>query len=388
MSCEECIGGIEPQPSCEAGDPIYAEVTGDDRVHIWWGDQPEPEQGDTFFFGFESGLEGWTNIDADGDGNVWVNSLYSDNYSGYDYYGLAHGGNYFVYSQSFRDGDWYSPSGYVYNANNYLVTPQKYAIVNGSTLTFWADNANDDYPDYFEVCVSTADNPTASSFTRVWSHNGAKSGEKTAVRHIGDRFEYWRSHTVDLSAYAGQQVWIAFHHQDYDEYEIWIDDVTLSVNAKGDRDGIIGYNIYRSTDNVNYTLIATVDGDVTEYFDNPGSGTYYYQVTALYADGCESDPAISGENPNQNYVVVGVTGIGENSAEVNLFPNPTKGNVTIQAMNMHRITVVSVLGQVVFDTELDQDEYILNMSKFNTGMYMVRVYTDEGVTVKRVTVLH
>ena len=55
---------------------------------------------------------------------------------------------------------------------------------------------------------------------------------------------------------------------------------------------------------------------------------------------------------------------------------------------MHRITVVSVLGQVVFDTELDQDEYILNMAKFNTGMYMVRVYTDEGVTVKRVTVLH
>ena len=110
-------------------------------------------------------------------------------------------------------------------------------------------------------------------------------------------------------------------------------------------------------------------------------------MTALY-DGCESDPAISGENPDQNYVVVGVTGIGENSTIVNLFPNPTKGNVTIQAMNMHRITVVSVLGQVVFDTELDQDEYILNMAKFNTGVYMVRVYTDEGVTVKRVTVLH
>jgi hypothetical protein len=57
-------------------------------------------------------------------------------------------------------------------------------------------------------------------------------------------------------------------------------------------------------------------------------------------------------------------------------------------MNMNRITVVSTLGQVVFDTELDQDEYVLNMSQFNTGMYMVRVYTDNGVTVKRVTVLH
>ena len=122
---------------------------------------------------------------------------------------------------------------------------------------------------------------------------------------------------------------------------------------------------------------------MTEYFDTPEAGTYYYQVTAVYADGCESAPAVSGIDPTVNYVVVGVTGIGENEANVNLFPNPTKGNVTIQAKGMNRITVVSVLGQVVFDTELDQDEYIMNMAQFNT-----RVYTNEGVTVKRVTVMH
>ena len=152
-------------------------------------------------------------------------------------------------------------------------------------------------------------------------------------------------------------------------------------------DGIIGYNIYRSEDNVDYAVIGTVGANATEYFDNPGEGTFYYQVTALY-DGCESEPAVSGEDPTVNYVMVGRTGIGENSTEVNLFPNPTKGNVTIQAMNMHRVTVVSVLGQVVFDTELDQDEYILNMAQFTTGMYMVRIYTDGGVAVKRVTVMH
>jgi hypothetical protein len=157
----------------------------------------------------------------------------------------------------------------------------------------------------------------------------------------------------------------------------------------GNRDGeIVAYNIYRSVDGVEYELIGTVPGDVTEYFDAPEAGTYYYQVTAVYADGCESEPAISGIDPEVNYVMVGVTGIGENSDNVNLFPNPTKGNVTIQAKGMNRITVVSVLGQVVFDTELDQDEYILNMAQFNTGMYMVRVYTNEGVTVKRVTVMH
>ena len=54
---------------------------------------------------------------------------------------------------------------------------------------------------------------------------------------------------------------------------------------------------------------------------------------------------------------------------------------------MSRITVVSVLGQVVYDTEVSADVCTLNMSQFNAGMYMVRVYTENGVTVKRVTVM-
>ena len=270
--------------------------------------------------------------------------------------------------------------------DNYLVFPQS-SIANGSTFSFWACGQDASWAgEHFGVAISTTGNTSAADFTTIQEWTMTAKGTK-AVRDGRDQGN-WYQYTVDLSDYAGMDVYIAIRHFNCtDMFYLDVDDVELGIANKGNRDGIIGYNIYRSTDNVDYVLIATVDGDVTEYFDAPGAGTYYYQVTALY-DGCESDPAISGENPDQNYVVVGVTGIGENSTDVNLFPNPTKGNVTIQAMNMHRITVVSVLGQVVFDTELDQDEYILNMAKFNTGMYMVRVYTDEGVTVKRVTVLH
>ena len=189
------------------------------------GPGPQPG-GSSFEFGFEDGFEGWTTIDNDGDGLNWVNSVNSINASGYDYTGLAHGGNYFVYSQSYIDYDG------AYDADNYLVSPQKYSIGSGSTLSFWADNANDSYPDHFAIAISTADTPSASSFTDIWSHSGAKSGEKVSVRNTNGRYENWRSHSVDLSAYAGQDVWIAFHHQDYDEYEIWIDDVTLTSGAK------------------------------------------------------------------------------------------------------------------------------------------------------------
>jgi len=72
---------------------------------------------------------------------------------------------------------------------------------------------------------------------------------------------------------------------------------------------------------------------------------------------------------------------------VALFPNPTTDNVTIQAEGMSHITVTSVLGQVVYDADVNGDEMVLNMGQFNAGMYMVRINTANGVVVKRVTVM-
>ena len=242
---------------------------------------PGPGAGDTFECGFENGLEGWSTIDNDGDGLTWVNSVNSTSASGYDYTGLAHGGNYFVYSQSYID--------YVgaYNADNYLITPQKYAITSSSTLTFWADNANDSYPDHFAIALSTADTPSASSFTDVWSHQGAKGEGRAATRHDGARYQNWRSHSVDLSAYAGQSVWIAFHHQDYDEYEIWIDDVALTTGAKDGERHLEGFKVLcTSIDGEPIFTTNTVNPFCQVATDELVEGEHYIcKVAAIYSTG-------------------------------------------------------------------------------------------------------
>ena len=185
-----------------------------------------PQDRETTTFGFEGGLEGWTGIVVNSDGGEWIHS--DDNLGGYDYTELAHSGTGFAMCYSYVD--------YVgaYNTDAYMVSPEKYTLDANSSITFWADNANDDYPEDFSVCVSTADVPTASSFVQVWN-GGAKGSvsEKAAVRHDNNRYQNWRSHTVSLASYAGQSVWIAFHDVNYDEYEIWIDDVTITHAGGG-----------------------------------------------------------------------------------------------------------------------------------------------------------
>ena len=79
--------------------------------------------------------------------------------------------------------------------------------------------------------------------------------------------------------------------------------------------------------------------------------------------------------------------IAENSVVNNLYPNPTNGKVTIEAQGMNHITVATALGQVVYDADVDADQIELNLGQYNAGLYLVRVSTVNGVSVKRVTVV-
>ena len=180
-----------------------------------------------FTYNFEAGVAGWTDIDNDGDGHTWFHSSNSMNESGYDYTGLGHNtSDGFMVSASYCDITYD-----YYDADNYLISPQKYTLGDNASVNFFFDYGSDAYPDYFEVCVATADNPGASDFTSIWNSFMRSNAEKTQIRHSNNRYENWREVTVDLSAYAGQDVWVAFHHQDIDYYEVWIDDVTINTGS-------------------------------------------------------------------------------------------------------------------------------------------------------------
>ena len=383
MGCPVCEFGPSGA-TCAAYMPIHGEaINATDQVKIWWGEEnpgPGPGgcEGDEFTVDFESGMPtGWTTIDADGDGYNWMLASTSMG-TGYGHNGSSD----LILSQSYNNNVG------ALNPDNYLVSPAV-TLCEGSTFSFWAcaqDNAW--ASEHFGVAVSETG---TGNWTMVQEWTMTAKGEGKSPRGMNEQGN-WYNYTVDLSAYAGEGRYIAIRHFNCtDWFYLDVDDIQLTNGAKS-RANIVNFKVYRSTDNVDYTLINTVayvaGQTYYEYIDTPaGAGTYYYQVTTVYDNDCESEPAAAFDNPNNDYVEVGVTGIGENDGKVALYPNPTKGNVTIQANGMSRITVVSMLGQVVFDTELNADVYTLNMAQFNAGMYMVRVYTEEGMTVKRVTVM-
>ena len=106
----------------------------------------------------------------------------------------------------------------------------------------------------------------------------------------------------------------------------------------------------------------------SQYFDEAEAGEYYYQVTA-YNSYCESLPATTADGEH-DYVMINVTSIKENAIDAVVFPNPTTGSLNINAEGMTNVSVHNMLGQKVVDLNIDSDQYILDMSSMEVGVYM------------------
>jgi hypothetical protein len=167
--------------------------------------------GDALSWGFdESTLDGWTTIDADGDGYGWI-------------LGSAVGGVYLAAEATLAGNGHNSSQDLVVSASysnvfgvltpdNYLVSPK---VQLGGKITFWAKGQDADYAaETFGVAVSTTGNTDAADFTMVGTQQTATAD--------------WVQYEFDLSAYAGQEGYVAIRHYGIsDMFILDVDDIEI-----------------------------------------------------------------------------------------------------------------------------------------------------------------
>lgn len=168
----------------------------------------QPEYGETFSYPFNMTLAGWTLIDGDNDGRNWE--------LGFDPFGGV--GEYCATSLSSSDGVT------SLNADNYLVSPQV-LIGQKSVLTFEVTSHWSNRRDHYGIAISTASPTDPDDFTVIFD-------EKAAYE--------WHTKTIDLGAYAGRYVYIAFRHYNANGFKIDLKNVELGNSAKKN---FVGFNI-------------------------------------------------------------------------------------------------------------------------------------------------
>ena len=174
------------------------------------------------------------------------------------------------------------------------------------------------------------------------------------------------------------------------EYQ-WHDDEEYGAYISWDRPDITAnlhhFKVLRSTGAYkDEVLVAEIpyDGNNSyEYFDNTydliQSEFVYYSVNCVYIRGeeqCESE-----------WWDVGfwITDIEENTDKnIDVYPNPTNGLLNIEGQSTMHITVSDLLGQKLQEVTAESS-IVLDLSRFESGMYLVRIETENGVTIQKVS---
>ncbi len=278
-------------PDLDPPTNLNVTVQADDAILSWVA--PGGGGGEEFFEDFDGGgiPEGWTIVDADGDGYNWENTI--DDGFGFD----AHSGEGAMTSASYVNGVG------ALTPDNWLITPP-IEIGATSVLSYWHDAQDPNWADeYYYVKVSTTGNDIADFTDTIWE---------------GTTPADWAQITLDLSAYAGQTIYIAWEHTNVtDMFYMKIDDVQVTstttraaahrpiiakkhegypfrttgmsytqiqdklneYNANNHTRDLLGYNIYRDGVMIaNTTETTYTDADLD-------AGTYTYYVTAVYDEG-------------------------------------------------------------------------------------------------------
>ena len=306
--------------------------SGDDCVYIdnivlYREDVPAPPvQGATVYDFEDETMMSWTSLDADGDGYGWVSSAEPGQYHnpGVVLAGTGHND-----SQGYvLSGSYSNSAGIALNPDNYLIAPTQITAANGAQISFFACAQDANYAaEHFGVAVSTT-TATAAAFTTIqeWTMTAKGEGRPAVATRTGNRAGNWYEYTVDLSAYAGQDIWVALRHFNcYDMFILNVDDITLADgSAKGMADrSFQHFNLYRRN---NFTeemeLIATPNDTTFNYTDtqwnNLPAGEYqwgiqaYYEGNAAPADRDDSDVTYSFEGSMDGWTTIDADNDGYN----------------------------------------------------------------------------
>ena len=258
------------------------------KAFVEWtleGDEEIEAAGTSFSFNFSDGtLDGWRSLDADGDSYGWYNTAeqigpgygYKD-----DYCAMSHS----FYNYVTENGNQY---GMTLTPDNYLVTEKKYTITESSQLSFLVCALDPEYcAEHYGVAITMADNASAEDFFTIF--------EETIENDKLDEWDgmtpqtEWVLRTIDLSKYAGEEVYIAIRHFNCsDQFVINVDDIALTSGEKSTRNEkeVLGAMVFCGDE----LLTPEPISKRSLYTDFPGYDEYTYCVRVVYNDYAMSEP--------------------------------------------------------------------------------------------------
>ncbi len=111
----------------------------------------------------------------------------------------------------------------------------------------------------------------------------------------------------------------------------------------------------------------------------PGTHIITWTFTDAAGNSMQADQNITIDDSANS--IVSIDGI-----EVTIYPNPSNGEFNIETSEVANITVINVLGRLVYKETLDLGENKLLLTHLPSGTYIIELASATGSTIKRITI--
>ena len=137
--------------------------------------------------------------------------------------------------------------------------------------------------------------------------------------------------------------------------------------------GVVG-DITWSLSDPYWQIVEAQDNYCRVFVGTPGSAT----LTARFST------ADCGEMERDILINAGFFDVDEQTLDVKVFPNPTKGTVTIEAEGIEGIRLTNMMGQVLDRRDYGRSDHeTLNLTGYAPSVYLIEIKTVNGLVKKR-----
>lgn len=87
-------------------------------------------------------------------------------------------------------------------------------------------------------------------------------------------------------------------------------------------------------------------------------------------------------------LIVSIADINEQTYDMSqVYPNPTKGNIIIEAEGIKHITISNTLGQTIYESQVSGDVVEYDFGKHDSGLYLIKIETANGMVANKISVV-
>jgi hypothetical protein len=141
------------------------------------------------------------------------------------------------------------------------------------------------------------------------------------------------------------------------------------------------FTVEKSTDGFSFSPIGRIEGAgnssslISYQFEdkNPSLETTYYRLKQNDFDG------------NFEYFDIISSNCEFESNDISLYPNPSKGNLTIRGINENTQVIVSdMTGKQVYSQSTNSNLLYVDLSRFSSGVYQIALISESKTIIKKV----